>query len=928
VTRSQSKQLAEASSNDAPSDPNAPKAEPPPDDFNLPEDGDWRPLDCGACHHGKGKRKAFNHENPRPAKRVLERIHSDVKIMIDRPSLGGAKYLLTFIDEYSRFATVYPIQKKSEVHAKWNEFKAQAERMHACTILEIRADNGGEYVSTEWKEALKKDGIRMIPTQPHSPQQNGIAESYNRVLFENVRCMKHQGKIRDDLWGELAPTACHLRNLTPMEKLNWKAPYEVWTDRDATPLIEGLRTIWSEAYVHIPKTKTRKGALAKRADGPFRLIGYDPVKTGSYRLWDETKERIVTSRDVTFNEYNHISEDAPDEADAEYVVDKILDKRVNDDGDDEFLVRWDGWDELTWEPRAHLEDDNGHSDAIEEFETLQTKLKDLVDIDDVLFLSHSGEEDYPTVAEAMRSDRRDDWILSRMKEMDAHDKNVTWIDVNQQHIPKDAKILGSKFVLRIKRNPDHSINKLKTRLVVLGNRQSPDTYSETYAPVVRFATLRAMLAIAAHFDMEIHQMDVVTAFLNGSMEDEPQDIYMRLPSDEHGNRGKVVLLKKALYGLKQAPRLWNDNLDRYLKSLGFVVCNFDSALYLKHEAGILVAAVAVYVDDLTICTQDMTWMKEFKSQMIARYAMEDLGELKYLLGIEIKRDREKKIITLSQGKYIDDICARFKQNGGRTYQTPLDPNVELRHSETDKDVDPKEYQRITGSLMYLMLGTRPDLAFAVSKLCQFNAKPQTHHRTQALRCLRYAMTTRNLKLVFGRAHGTFEGKLPLEGYSDADYASCRVSRRSTTGTLFYLLNSLIAWTSRRQHLTALSSCEAEYVALCDSAKELVWIRNLVSEISPGLADTTPTVVHEDNEAAIKLASNPIDHARSKHIDVRMHYVRDQVNTGVLELKWCPTQLMVADALTKQLPKPAFQRHRESMGLVPDDWTRNVYTLDE
>jgi len=527
----------------------------------------------------------------------------------------------------------------------------------------------------------------------------------------------------------------------------------------------------------------------------------------------------------------------------------------------------------------------------------------------------------------MRSDKRHDWILSRQKEMDAHAKNVTWVDVDPKLIPKTAKVLGSKYVLRIKRNPDHSINKLKTRLVVLGNHQSPDSYSDTYAPVVRFATLRAMLAIAAHFDMEIHQMDVVTAFLNGSMEGEPQAIYMRLPSDEHGHRGKVVLLQKALYGLKQAPRLWNDNLNRYLKSLGFTVCRFDSALYLKHENGSLVAAVAVYVDDLTICTKDMAWMTEFKAQMVARYAMEDLGELQYLLGIEVQRNRAKQILTLSQGKYIDDICARFHQTEGRTYQTPLDPNVDLRLSSTDKYVDTKEYQSITGSLMYLMLGTRPDLAFAVSKLCQFNAKPQTHHRTQALRCLRYAMTTQNLRLVFGRAHGTYAGLQPLEGYSDADYASCTVTRRSTTGTLFYLLRSLIVWTSKRQHMVALSSCEAEYCALCDSAKELVWIRNLVSDIYPGLVDTGATIVHEDNEAAIKLASNPIDHARTKHIDVRLHYVRDRIQAKDLTLQWCPTQLMVADTLTKQLSKPVFQRHRESMGLVPPDWKTNVYCLD-
>jgi len=892
----------------------------PDDAQSATDEADWRPRDCVACHLANEKRQPFNKINLRPATRVLGRIHADLKVMLHTPSLGGATYALVLIDEFTRFGTVIMLKSKKEAVDALKKYKARVEKLHNETILEFRCDNGGEFINDTLAEFLEAEGIVLTTSQAYSPQQNGIAERYNGVIWETIRSLKHQGNIRDDLWGELALTAAHLRNLTPMAKLNWRTPWEMWHAQAPDAHIQQLRTIWSEAFIHLPQSTKRKtrGSLKARGAGPYRLLGYDVAKSGSYRLWDETTEKVIVSRDVTFNEYSHASEKASDETldDTEWSVEKIVDHRETEDGDLEYLVRWVGFDDPTWESREALE----NAAALDAYEARLKLLtsgethnihhyKPLMGDADLLFhVSYSGENDYPSVSEALRSELREEWLASRQRELDAHRDNETWVDVNAQDIPPDAIILDSLYVLRIKRNPDHSINKLKTRLCINGARQRPDSYGETYAPVIRYSTLRLMLALAARWNMEIHQMDVVTAFLNGSVADQPKRFYMRLPRDEHGVR-PIVLLNKALYGLKQAPRLWNQNLDSYLRSIGFAVCPFDTALYLKHDnAGNLLAMVAVYVDDLTICTQTMDQMTDFKAQMTSRYKMEDMGELRYLLGIEIARDRTQCTLSLCQAKYIDDICARFQQSTGRTVLTPLDPNVDLRICSTSAAVDATEYQSITGSLMYLMLGTRPDLAYAVSKLCRYNSRPQVIHRTQALRCLRYAMSTKHLALVFSGNESS------LTGFSDAAFNDCRDTGRSTGGYLFFVCGALIVWVARRMALVTLSSCEAGYVALVEATKECIWLRHLLQTIRPALV-AGATTIFEDNQAAIRLASNPVFHRRSKHIELRYHYVRDKVADATIRLEYCPTQDMIADILTKQLPTAQFQLLRSRLGLA-------------
>ncbi|TPX52540.1 DNA-directed DNA polymerase, partial [Powellomyces hirtus] len=559
--------------------------------------------------------------SPNICRNLCSTIHTDLLDLGPRStSFNGKRYILAFTDEYSRYTRIYILKNKSETREKWREFRAYAERHCGTTIKEVRCDNGGEYINTELMEELKEAGIPIITTEPYSSQQNGIAERYNRTIMDQTRAIIHESLIPQNMWNEIAYTVTYLRNRTPSSAINNDTPYHRWYGRAADTTY--LRALWSEAYLHIPKQK-RRSKLAPRALGPLCLIGYSDTKTGTYRLINEETKEIFESRDVTLNENNTRSSFIIDDDDEpEYQIERILDARDGDLGEKEYQVKWLGYDDPTWEPYENVKDaaaltaftgieDDGtpvNVNATEIHTAVGTVIPNIANV-----------EEPTTYKQAMKSPYAREWQAAMDAELASHQKNGTWIPSDPEH--HHPHVVDSKWVYKIKRNPDHSIKKFKARLVARGftQREGID-YDETYAPVVKFNTLRMLLAIAAHYDLEIHQMDVVTAFLNGDID---ADIAMKLPE---GCNGGIVKLKRSLYGLKQSPRLWYKVLDTYLQKRGFIVSEFDSALYIKNNADGTFIFIAVYVDDLTIVASDIAERDTIKAAFKARFAMEDLGE--------------------------------------------------------------------------------------------------------------------------------------------------------------------------------------------------------------------------------------------------------------------------------------------------------------
>ena len=470
------------------------------------------------------------------------------------------------------------------------------------------------------------------------------------------------------------------------------------------------------------------------------------------------------------------------------------------------------------------------------------------------------------------------------------------------YLPEGRKAIDCRWVFKIKYNADGSVERHKARLVAKGYSQEPGLYyEETFSPVAKYTSIRSLLAISNQLDLEVHQMDVSTAFLNGELQEE---IYMTQPQGyaKDGEEELVCKLNKSIYGLKQSSRCWNNTIDQFLKSSGYSQSNSDPCLYVKRE-GDDIMLIAVYVDDLIPASNNTQMLSREKAALKDRFKMKDLGVIRYCLGIEVERDRSKKYMKLHQSKYLLNLLKKYGMEECKPVATPIEQGTKLLLNEGEP-VNTKEYQALIGGLIYAVTATRPDLALAVGLVSQFCANPSAEHWKAAKHILRYVKGTINYGIIFD---GNEEDIVELSGYVDADWGSNPNGRKSQSGYLFKLCGGTISWASKKQKVVALSSTEAEYVAASLACQEAVWLRALLGEI--GFDQTQPTVIKEDNQGTIALSKNPKYHPRTKHIDIKYHFVRDKVLNKEVPLEYCPSEEMVADLLTKPLGKTLFQRLR-------------------
>jgi hypothetical protein len=427
--------------------------------------------------------------------------------------------------------------------------------------------------------------------------------------------------------------------------------------------------------------------------------------------------------------------------------------------------------------------------------------------------------------------------------------------------------------------PDGAILKYKAHVVAQGFTQIEGIdYDETLAPVAKLASLRMILALAAELDLEVHQMDVKSAYLNGELKEE---IYMKPPLGFDIPDGMVLKLVKALYGTKQGGRVWYENIRDTLRTMGYERTNADHAVFTRTHSGTL-SILAIYVNDITMACKSLEVINQDKEKLKQYYEMTDLGEIAWILGIHVTRDRRAGWIALSQEKYALEVLERFGKSDVRPISTPMLANEHLAKIDS-LEIEVQAYQRAVGALMYLMLGTRPDLAYTVAALGQHSACPGTDHQRALDRAFHYHRATSDWKLTFQR--GAPNGTV-LKGFVDADWASDVNDRKSTSGFVFMLAGGAVSWGSKKQSAVALLSTEAEYIAAAHAAKEVIWLRWLLLEQKQKIKK--PTILYMDNQSAIAIARNPEFHDRSKHIKIRHHFLRQKVDDEELELEYVPT----------------------------------------
>jgi hypothetical protein len=804
------------------------------------------------------------------------------------------------------------------------------------------------------KNFFATNGITHQFTAPYTPEQNGVAERYNRTLFESARASLFSTSLSTALWGEAILFTTHVLNRVNITASQTKTPFELF--HGTKPDISHLHPFGIKCFAKVNEHTTK--LESKSTEG--HLVGYEP-NSKAWRIYNPASRVISITRHVIF---------VPDMSKSGGVVSLENDFTISEEEEEEENENQNDKDHPPIDSKrrklSHLEQIHNESHgsppehtssplqnryelrsrqalcaaSISNNESKTANLLPIVskgsNIQSILevpvALSTDTQHDLSepqSYQQAIQSLQRKEWTSAIDDELNSLVENETWDTVD---LPPNRTAIKSKWVFKVKRNSSGEIARFKARLVAKGYSQREGIdFHETFSPVVKFSSLRLLLALAAQNDYEIEQVDFTTAFLNGTLDEE---IYLEIPEGYRvaNPKGKALRLRKSLYGLKQAPRQWNLTLDKTLQYFGFRRLVTDEAIYVKVKDD-SITIITVYVDDMLLIGNSKSTILNTINEMHSVFKLKHMGPVSFILGLKVDRNREAKSLTLNQTQYISFLATKFNVSINTKVDTPMDQGFNTS-CYTNKATD-VPYKEMIGSLMYAMLGTRPDIAFAVGFLCRFMSEPAVEHWKALRRVLAYLVNTKDLKLQFG-PHSTKETSA-ICGFSDSDFAANPADRKSTTGYVVTFYNGAISWSSKRQHRVARSTTEAEYIALSSVVAETLWLRNILIELDKlqGTNVEVATVkgvegldqpkakdsysqgvqVYGDNTASIQLAKNPKFHNRTKHFDIDYHWLREQVKLDKVQIQYLPTSEMLADALTKPLGKTQFEKFIQSIGLI-------------
>jgi Reverse transcriptase (RNA-dependent DNA polymerase)/gag-polypeptide of LTR copia-type/GAG-pre-integrase domain/Integrase core domain len=514
-----------------------------------------------------------------------------------------------------------------------------------------------------------------------------------------------------------------------------------------------------------------------------------------------------------------------------------------------------------------------------------------------------------TYNQAMKSPDAELWRKAAEEEINSLNANGTWDIVP---LPPDRKAIGSKWVFKVKRNADGSVERYKARVVAKGFSQRPGVdYTEVFSPTFRMASIRTIIALAARHDYHLHSIDISSAFLNGDLE---EDIYMiQPPGFVQFGPEYVCKLKKSLYGLKQSARQWNKKLHSTLTTLGYKRLESDRSIYVYVKDGMLVI-IPVFIDDITLASNSKDKIDTTIKELEGHFKLRNLGPTSWLLGMKITRDLSNHSISLSQQQYITDILKEYGFADCNPISTPMDPGLTLQKTQSLSDEDKEfmskvPYLSAVGSLTYLAQCTRPDIAFAVGTLAKYNSNPSPIHWKAVKHVFRYLQGTKDYELIYKPDE---EQELFIT-YTDANHGACKDTGRSTGGYAVKIGTGAVSWSSKLQSVVALSTTEAEYMAAVEAGKELKWMRSLLGEFGYKVDGASTLCI--DNQSAINVSKNPEHHGRMKHLDLKFHWLRENVEGGMIKPKHVGTNDMIADCLTKPLNRIKHDNCRIGLGLV-------------
>ena len=879
-------------------------------------------LDCEACALSKVHRLSSNLKRKR-ADVPLQVIHSDVMGPISPLSFTyKKKFIVTFIDDFTRYAAVYTLNQKNEVG---KAFEIYLNEMRGILGKDVKVrffqTDGGKEYQGYMQEILNKEKIELRLSEPDTPTHNGLAEKFNRSLKEKATAILCDVGMPSEFWDYAVAQAVYVYNRTPHAGINFQVPHKVFTKHE--PRVNFLRRFGCVVSYRVSRGKGKakfdppgnRGILLNSTDTGYRVltsdgkvintkdvvfienITYKDVKGNKdysfsseveYELvWDNSEENKNSS-----GENKNISEENNKNTSEENNENKMGSVEKLNASEEEYDII---------EEEILLDDDGGMSHVVERQAPSDSEVHALL---------ACVKNDPVTFLEALESNESKNWCNAIKEELNSIHKNEAWELVER---PTGERVIDSKWVFKRKEEGNGKI-RFKARLVIRGFKDKEKyDLTETYAPVSRTPLVRCILSIAAKYNLPLHQMDVKTAFLNGVL---TKPVYMEIPEGyglnlEKGEKnleGKVCKLNKALYGLRVSPKRWYIKFNEVMKKMNFEKYELEPCLYTFRCKDKFVFLL-LYVDDLLILGNCSDKILETKRRLKTEFEMVDMGSPTKFLGMEIHRD--DKCLKISQSKYVTSLLTKYCMNDAYTVRSPMIKAedgktckgnwAEKKLGGEKKNSNKSTFREIVGSLLYLANSTRPDISFAVNLLCRCQSNPANIDWERAHRILQYLKGTVDLGLSF---NSKGEG---IELFTDASLGT-NEDKSSTTGVLVKLFGNTIIWISKKQKTIALSSAEAEYIAMSEGTKEIMSLLSLIQRILR--LNVRPAILNCDNKSAIAIAKQD-GSPKLKHLtNLRFHFVKKAVEEKDVELKWVKGEDQLADFLTKVLTTKQFLKLRD------------------
>ena len=902
-------------------------------------------LECLVCKLAKLKKLPFPRHIGLATTGPLQLVHSDLSGIIRLPNPDGFRYFLVFIDDYSKHRATFLLTRKYQVLEAFKVYLESMERKTNCKLMVLRSDNGGEYVSDEFKKFVQSRGIHRHLIVPRCSQQNGDAESQMRVIPQTARAMMIDAKLDVRFWPRAILGSTFLRNNLPCSSIGNKVPNVVLTGRavDYSKILK-----WGSRVVALDLVPDHKFAFRGR---PALIVGY-PDDHQAHEIFLIEEKKFEFSRDVHVLSAREIEEfddrfgggiprcTQPDQLrrlfheDNENSGDRILDNETQARFVQSDDVEADSPAEESAPPSANRpEIREAHSIGNEppngrfvlnrsQRERLKNRFpnckfqfvaphasssrsnrRTVWDVSTrINSLTHVFDKEEADVfvprsyRQAMESNDRLLWKAEMDEEKERFVANKVYRLVKR---PEGERVLPGMWLFKVKLDEHGRVVRRKARYVILGNRQLLVS-GNTYSPVINALSLRTLLALAVDNGLDVHHVDVQSAYLYSPLRER---VYMQqMPGYvKSGEEHLVCELQKAVYGLKASAKAWFDELSKVLEQCGLFRLLTDECIFSNGKTGKEMIIVACYVDDLNLIGATAE-IERVKSEISKHFAITDKGRINDCLGLTVSYDLDAGVLKISQRKYVQEMLIKFGMQNSKGVHTPIGSGIQLiveNHAVID---DVELYRSIVGSLLYLSNNSRPDLAYAVGLLSRYSDRPGKVHLETAKRVLRYAKATVNSTLTYRKG-----GEKEITVMADADFARDPVESISVSGVCSFVGPNLVGWSSFKQNRVAQSTCESEILSCLDGVNELEYLRDLLAELKMNEYIGGPSTIYNDNQGCLSSVQNGGAFRSSKHYKVRLNRVRKAVRDGLCVFRYRATDEMTADGLTKPLSFDAMVR---------------------